>query len=305
MARTALIAIAALAVVSGSCSAQVDEVAARAEYEQLMTELQQARGRMSMDQMIERAEKGLLGIIERYPGSMASGSAMVMLGQVYSQIERPEDAKKYLNKYFEADIEKETKDISMAWMAMGQACLASDDFEGAEKAFGRIPKIDGVDPQMADMAAAMLERIDTLKKLKIGGEVLEFKAKDIEGKPISPDDYRGRVFLLDFWATWCQPCRQEMPNVKKVYAKYHDKGFDIIGVSMDNNREALDRYLEEHDVIWRQIYDGKGWKADIGQLYAVSSIPSTFLVDRQGRIRYKNLRGGDLEKAVGKLIAEK
>ncbi|HER44359.1 MAG TPA: TlpA family protein disulfide reductase, partial [Candidatus Eisenbacteria bacterium] len=92
--------------------------------------------------------------------------------------------------------------------------------------------------------------------------------------------------------------------VKKIYDDYHDKGFDIIGISMDNNRQALDSYLEEQGMKWRQIFDGKGWKAEIGQLYAVSSIPSTFLLDKQGKIRYKNLRGGELADAVEKLLKE-
>jgi peroxiredoxin len=96
-----------------------------------------------------------------------------------------------------------------------------------------------------------------------------------------------------------------MPNVKKVYDAYHDKGFDIIGISMDNSREQFDTYVSQNGIEWRQIFDGKGWKAEIGQQYAVVSIPATLLLDRDGVIRFKNLRGDELEKAVAELVAGK
>ena len=189
-------------------------------------------------------------------------------------------------------------------MSMANARLAEDDFEGAAKFLKSALAIEGLDPQMKQSAEGMLARLETMKKLKIGAPAIEFQTTDIAGKAVSISAYKGKVLLLDFWATWCAPCRAEMPHVKEVYAAYNAKGFDILGVSMDNNRQALDSYLEEQGMKWRQIYDGKGWQAEIGQVYAVGSIPATFLIDKQGKIRYKNLRGDDLKEAVEELLKE-
>lgn len=298
-------AMAVVAVLAGTVFADAaKETAAKADYDQLMEELQKGRNTMPMDQLIIKAEEGLKGIIAAHPGTAASGSAMVVLGQIYSQIGRGADAKEMLDKYIAGTFPKEPSEEGMAYMSLANACLTEDDFDGAESALKKGLTIEGLDPQMKQSAEGMLARLDTMKKLKIGNDAIDFKTTDLEGKSISPSDYKGKVLLLDFWATWCQPCKQEMPHVIDLYNTYHDKGFDIVGISMDNNRTALDSYLKENDMKWRQIYDGKGWQAEIGQFYAVSSIPATFLIDKQGKIRYKNVRGDELKAAVEQLIKE-
>lgn len=302
-----MLALLFVAVLAGSTFAGVDpqrETAAKEALEKLMGELQQGRNTVPVDQLIVRAEEGLKGFIKTWSGTAASGSAMVVLGQMFSQIGRGADAKAVLKTYTEGKFPKDPSEQGMAWMALANAYLGEDDFDGAASALSKAVAIEGIDPKMKESASGMLARLETMKKLKIGAEVIDFKATDIAGKPISPSDYRGKVVLIDFWATWCAPCRAEMPNVKKIYSDYHARGFDIIGVSMDNNRQALDSYLKEQDMKWRQIFDGKGWQAEIGQLYAVSSIPATFLLDKKGKIRYKNLRGSELTEAVEKLLKE-
>jgi peroxiredoxin len=304
--RIPMLALLILAVFAGAAGADAArEAEAKKVFEEMMAELQTNRGTMSMERLIVKAQEDLKAFIEKYDGTAASGSAMVVLGQLYSQIGQGADAKEVLRNYLGGDFPKKPEDEGMAWMSLANAYLAEDNFDEAEKALRSAVATEGIDPKMKKSSEDMIARLGTMKKLKIGAEVIEFKTVDIAGKAISPSDYRGKVVLLDFWATWCAPCRAEMPNVKKVYSAYHDKGFDIIGISMDNNRQALDSYLEEQGMKWRQIYDGKGWQAEIGQLFAVSSIPTTYLVDRQGKIRHKNLRGSELEKAVEELIAEK
>lgn len=125
----------------------------------------------------------------------------------------------------------------------------------------------------------------------------------LDGKPLSLDDYKGKVLLIDFWATWCGPCRAELPNVKQVYEKYHEKGFEILGVSLDKDRGKLETFIETEDMPWRQVFDGKGWENEIAALYGVSSIPKTYLLDGKGKVVKFNLRGEELGKAVGELLA--
>ena len=108
--------------------------------------------------------------------------------------------------------------------------------------------------------------------------------------------------LVDFWATWCGPCVTEMPNVIKVYEKYHARGFEIIGISLDQDREALDGFTRENKMTWRQYFDGQGWSNKVAKAWGVRSIPATYLIGPNGKIRAINLRGDDLDKKVGKLL---
>ena len=134
------------------------------------------------------------------------------------------------------------------------------------------------------------------------GQVLpEFSpVVDLEGKPVSLADYRGKLVLLDFWATWCGPCIAELPNVKEVYEKYHDKGFEIIGISLDTDEAALRKFIRENQLPWRQVFDGKRWETPLVQQYGVRGIPAQFLMDREGRVISVKARGerlGDLVEA--------
>ena len=125
-----------------------------------------------------------------------------------------------------------------------------------------------------------------------------------DGRRLSLSDFQGKVVLLDFWATWCEPCMAELPNVKEIYKKYHDRGFEIIGISLDTSESALRSELQKQGITWPQYYDGKGWDNQIAALYRVFAIPATFLLDREGIIRYRDLRGQELADKVAELLAE-
>lgn len=129
----------------------------------------------------------------------------------------------------------------------------------------------------------------------------DFYVMDIMGEELSLQQYRGQVVLLDFWATWCQPCLAEMPNVKETYRKYKNRKFQIIGISLDNAREPLEAYIKGEGIAWRQYFDSSG---QISNLYGVRAIPSTFLIDGTGIVRKVNLRGPALETAVTDLVRE-
>ena len=132
------------------------------------------------------------------------------------------------------------------------------------------------------------------------GQVLpDFSAAvDLDGKPISLADYRGKVVLLDFWAVWCGPCLGEIPRIKAVYEKYHDQGFEVIGVSLDEDAAVLREFIKEKEMPWRQILDGQRWAGHLVQQYGVCSIPAPFLIDREGKVISVKARGSLLDELV-------
>lgn len=140
--------------------------------------------------------------------------------------------------------------------------------------------------------------------LMIGGVAPEIKLNGPDGKPVSLKSLRGKVVLIDFWASWCGPCRRENPNVVKMYQKYKDQGFEIFGVSLDNDANRWKGAIQSDGLTWYHGSDLMGWKSKPAQLYQVHSIPATFLLDKQGKIIAKGLRGAELEAAVAKALSE-
>jgi len=145
----------------------------------------------------------------------------------------------------------------------------------------------------------------TLAALKIGTQFPDFSEKDVTGQPLSIANYKGKVVMIDFWATWCGPCRGEIPNVVATYQKYHDKGFEIIGVSLDQDRQKLLDFTKENGMTWQQFFDGQGWNNKLAVKYGIESIPMTFLLDGNGKIIGKDLRGQELTDAVAGAVAGK
>ena len=149
--------------------------------------------------------------------------------------------------------------------------------------------------------------IATPPDLSVGQIMPAFEATDTAGKTLKfPGDYAGKVVLLDFWATWCGPCMHEMPNVVAAYGKLHEKGFEVQGISLDNEKTIgrMPDVMQKAGMTWRQVADGKGWKAEIADRFAIQSIPATFLVDgTTGKILGADLRGDDLAIAVEKALS--
>ena len=139
-----------------------------------------------------------------------------------------------------------------------------------------------------------------------GKPVPDFSATDLDGNPISLQDYRGKVVLLDFWGVWCGFCIDEMPNLKKVYDTYKDSGFDIIGASLDTDTAELRDYIKENDVQWRQIYSGERWEDDpLAQQYEITGVPEQWLIDRDGKLISHKARGDGLESLLVEALKDK
>lgn len=135
----------------------------------------------------------------------------------------------------------------------------------------------------------------------IGKKAIDFQVEDLNGEALSLGKLQGQIVLLDFWATWCAPCKAEMPFVKSTYQKYKNQNFEIIGISLDQDLNELTTYLETEGITWPQYYDNGD---QISNLYQVQAIPTTYLIDSKGIIRYANLRGNALENAVRQLVLE-
>jgi len=137
----------------------------------------------------------------------------------------------------------------------------------------------------------------------VGAIAPDLAFENPEGKILKLSDLRGKVVLLDFWASWCRPCRQENPNVVKVYKQYHEKGFDVFSVSLDKDKTSWIKAIDTDGLVWpNHVSDLGYWQSQAAKIYGVSSIPATFLIGRDGRIIAKNLRGAALENALKEIL---
>ena len=149
---------------------------------------------------------------------------------------------------------------------------------------------------------SVAKMLDAVLKIAIGKPAPEFSAPSPEGKEISLKESLGKVTLIDFWASWCGPCRAENPNVVALYNEFHQKGFNIIGVSLDNNADKWKEAIIKDELTWNHISNLKQWKEPIAELYNVKSIPATFLLDEKGNIVATDLRGEELRAKVTEML---
>lgn len=147
-------------------------------------------------------------------------------------------------------------------------------------------------------------KLDQKFSLSIGQMAPDFTLPSSQGEFVSLSSFRGKIVLLDFWASWCAPCLREVPYVQETYAKFKHKGFEVLGVSLDNKREAWTATISKHRMSWTHVSSLEGWKCPAAIQYQVTGVPATFLIDREGKIIAINLRGKALKEMVASLLEE-
>lgn len=156
--------------------------------------------------------------------------------------------------------------------------------------------------QVSGLGQYASQQIQESKINPIGSVIKDFSQNDTTGKPVSITSFRGKYVLLDFWASWCRPCRMENPNVVAAYKKYHDKNFTVLGISLDQAKPAWLNAIQMDGLIWSHVSDLKGWGNEVAALFHVQSIPQNLLIDPNGKIIAKNLRGEVLDNKLEQLL---
>jgi peroxiredoxin len=194
------------------------------------------------------------------------------------------------------------KNSALALYALNQYAGYAIEASKTEPLFQQLPE------HLKNLPSAKLmkDRIEKAKKTDIGQYAIPFTQKDTAGIEVSLASFKGKYVLIDFWASWCGPCRQENPNVVKAFQKYQDKGFTILGVSLDQPT-AKDKWLKaiyDDQLTWTHVSDLKYWNNEVAKAYGIQAIPQNYLLDREGKIIGKNLRGENLQTTLDALFAK-
>lgn len=194
--------------------------------------------------------------------------------------------------------------VSMA-MNAAQMLERTGDTEHAVAAYSMFAK--NLKAKKIPQLDEMVEQVEsTVRRLSLPGNVMEVSGTTVDGQPFSVENWRGKVVLVDFWATWCGPCIAELPNVKSLYDAYHDKGFEVVGISLDDDEQALVQFLKDREIAWTTLFpakeDERGWENPIARHYGVSGIPTAILLDKEGKVVDLNARGERLAESLAELL---
>lgn len=193
------------------------------------------------------------------------------------------------------------QELALAY-TFGQVVEQTGNIDLAKEAYGEFGKFFSTseDAELANYGEKMT---GIARRLDLPGKEMKVEGSTASGEPFDWKAYRGKVVLIDYWATWCGPCIQELPNVKENYDKYHDKGFEVVGISLDSDPARLERFLAEREIPWACLFqEGAGWDHPMAKYYGVMGIPATMLLDRDGKVISMGIRGGELGRQLTSLL---
>ena len=201
------------------------------------------------------------------------------------------------NKVYTKNFVKEHSNSIVAAFILLQYAAQLGERELADMVGKLAPEID-----KSEYVTQLKALVQEQQKTGIGVVAPDFTMNDTEGKPVQLSSLRGKIVLIDFWAAWCGPCRQENPNVVKLYQQYHSKGFEILGVSLDRTKEDWLKAIAADKLTWIHVSDLQYWQNAAARLYGVNAIPQSYLLDKDGKIIGKGLRGEDLANKLKELF---
>lgn len=243
-----------------------------------------------------KAELVAIAADEAAPANIRADASLVLL-QLTSQdfeAERTEASARALTTAIQEFLARFPDDPRKEILVFTEAQAAEVyDVARARELYGQTAQ--SKNPDLADAAKTSLELLDLRDK------PLDLEFTAVDGRKVNLADLRGQVVLLDFWATWCEPCIEEVPNLVATYEKLRARGFTIVGISLDKDKAALEKFTKKHKMDWPQFFDGQGWDNELAKRFKIQSVPTMWLLDREGKLADATPRGR-LEKAAEKLL---
>ena len=225
-----------------------------------------------------------------------AGLVLLQISSMDFSLQRTEESARALNAAIDQFISTHPDDARAPILRLTQA-QALEVYEPARARQLYQEFLTGQDPDLVAAARSSLEAMELRTK------PLELSFTATDGRKIDMSDLRGKVVLLDFWATWCPPCVAEAPELVETYQKYHERGLEIIGISLDQNREALEKFTKENGMTWPQYFDGKGWDNDLAQRFKIQSVPTLWLFGKDGKLADASARGERLHSLIENALA--
>jgi peroxiredoxin len=243
----------------------------------------------------EDALKALNTLIEKYPDTEEALEAKFYVGAIYNELGDFYEAIKYFDDVLsEEEVDHNFKARLLYFKA--KALLGNGDIAKAREVIAELRLIE---PGAANAFGKELSGT-----LRLGMKAPDFHVLDFKGKPLSLSRYIGNIIVIDFWATWCDPCIQEFPEVKKMYMTFKGRGVQFIGVSLDDEIEDLKGFVGGYEVEWPQVFEGMRWRGTVSKIYNVEKIPMMFVLDREGRIQYIGNDKKKITQIIARLLSE-